>query len=102
MRLATSAVDACQQFLSRFDKADGAPPDRVEEEQERAYIQCRFALARANGRLETKASLVASLKCYEQLHAYLHRNKVDGCETEASVCRDYIELLPHKIQRAAE
>ena len=94
-----AAVEACGQFLSRFNGADGAPPSRVEEEQERAYIQCRFHLARAHGRIETPDGLVASLK-YREIVDYLKRNGVEGCEQEAAVCGEYIELLPMKIARA--
>jgi hypothetical protein len=97
------AVDACTEFISRFDAPNG-PPERVEEEQERAYVQCHFHLARAHGTLETPASLGASLREYEFLSKYLTRNKVEGCEQEVHMCVEMAELLPHKIanaQRAA-
>ena len=95
-------AETCGEFISRFE-ANG-PPSRVEEEQERAYVQCHFHLARAHSQLDTADSLGAALKEYEFLSAYLTRNKVDGTEQEASMCQQMVELLPHKIanaQRAA-
>ena len=90
-------------FLSRFDKAaegGGVPPDRVEEGQERAYLQCRFNLARAYGKLELADYLVSSQREYEGLHAYFERNKVEGMDGEARVTKEMTELLPAKIAMA--
>ena len=92
-------VEACDAFLSRFVVND-KPPDKVEEEQERAYITCRFHLARAHGKLDTPAALGAALKEYQLIRDYLKRNKVDGMEQEAQVCGEMAELLPHKIAAA--
>ena len=73
----------------------------MEEEQERAYIQCHFHKARAHSKLELQPeSLAQALKSYEYLAKYLTRNKVDGSEEEAKVCSEMAELLPLKIANA--
>ena len=96
----TETAEACHKFLSRFDAKDGTPPAKVDEEQERAYITCRFTLARAHGKLPTLDGMTASLTEFERIDAYLRRNKVDGMEEEAKMCREMVELLPHKIAAA--
>ena len=72
----------------------------MDEEQERAYITCRFTLARAHGKLPTLDGMTASLTEFECIDAYLRRNKVEGMEEEAKMCREMVELLPHKIAAA--
>ena len=94
------AVECCDAFLSRFDAGPTGPPDRVEVEQERAYIQCHFHKARALGKLEKPDSLVASLRAYEFIHKYCARNQPEGSEDEVSACAEMIELLPMKIAQA--
>jgi hypothetical protein len=96
----TETAEACRKFLSRFDAKDGTPPAKVDEEQERAYITCRFTLARAHGKLPTLDGMTASLTEFECIDAYLRRNKVEGMEEEAKMCREMVELLPHKIAAA--
>ena len=92
-------VEACDDFLARFDEPK--PKDRVEIEQERAYIQCHFNKARAHGKLDLSPdSLVQALQGYEYLAKYLTRNKVEGSEEEAKVCAEMAELLPMKIAQA--
>lgn len=61
------------------------PLTQVEEEQERAYLTCRFHLARAYGKLETAESLASAQKEYELIDAYFSRQRVDGMEQEAQV-----------------
>ena len=98
-----TAVDACTAFLDKFEP-EGKPPAKVEVDQERAYLQCRFHRARAHGKLETAGGLGASLREYEALAGYLERNAVEGMDEERKVAREMVELLPHKIrnvQRAA-
>ena len=94
-----AAIDACNAFISRFE-TDGEMPQRVDESQERAYVQCRFHRARAHGKLETVPALGTALKEYEQLVTYLGRNAVDGMEQELGICKEMVELLPHKIRNA--
>jgi hypothetical protein len=93
------ATEACREFLSRFE-ADGKPPAKVDEEQERAYLTCRFHLARAHGKLDAADSLGASMQEYERIAAYIKANSVEGMEEEAKVCAEMAELLPHKIAAA--
>ena len=92
-------VDSCTAFLSRFD--DPEPPERVEIEQESAYIQCHFHRARAYSKLDTNPeSLGRALKAYEMLAKYLTKNKVEGSVEEAKVCEEMASLLPMKIAQA--
>ena len=103
-------VETCNEFLQRFETTAGGgdgdgeggavAPEKVEDEQERAYITCRFHLARAHGKLDSPESLGAALRQYELITAYLTRNKVEGMEQEAEVCSEMVELLPHKIKAA--
>ena len=72
----------------------------VEEEQERAWVQCHFHRARAHGKLDTPSSLVASLKEYELLSSYLAKHRLEGFADELNVCKEMVELLPHKIRNA--
>ena len=44
--------------------------------------------------------MTASLTEFERIDAYLRRNKVDGMEEEAKMCREMVELLPHPIAAA--
>ena len=95
----TLCVEACTAFLSRFD--DPKEPERVEVEQERAYIQCHFHRARAHSKLDADPDhLVAALKEYQMLAKYLVQNKVEGSEEEARVCEEMASLLPMKIAQA--
>ena len=54
----------------------------------------------ALGKLDTAASLTASLKEYEIINGYLKRHPVEEMGEEAKVCREMAELLPHKIANA--
>ena len=56
--------------------------------------------ARALGKLESPASLGASLLAYEALGAYLAKHKVEGMDGEMQAAKEMAELLPHKIKRA--
>jgi hypothetical protein len=95
------AVEACTAFIVRFDlPEDDVPAQKVEEDQERAYIQCHFNRARAYSKLDTVAMLGASLKEYELITAYLARNQVDSMQEELQVCKEMTTLLPHKIKNA--
>jgi len=93
-------VTAYGAFLSRFEKKPedgGGQPDRVEEESESAYLTANFHVARAWSRLEDVESLRQSLHAYEYLDSYLRRNRVEGMETEAAVCKEMVELLPRRL-----
>lgn len=93
------AVEACNEFLKRFDEPKR--PDRVEEEQERAYVQTCFQRARAHGKLDLSVdSLALALKEYKYLGEYLTRNKVEGSEDEAAAAKEMASLLPMKIEQA--
>jgi len=95
-----AVAQACTAFLSRFDDEKGAPPAKVDEEQERAYLTCRFQLARAHGKLPTPDGIAASLQQYTVIDGYMRSNAVQGMEEEAKVCREMVELLPHKLSAA--
>ena len=95
-----AVAEACEAFLSRFYDDKGEPPAKVDEEQERAYLTCRFHLARAHGKLPSADAIAAGLKQYEIIDKYLKSNQVDGMEEEAKVCSEMVELLPHKLAAA--
>lgn len=62
-----------------------------------AFLTANFHIARAFSRLDDVESLRGSLRAYEYLHGYYHRNKVNGMESEAAVCKEMVELLPRRI-----
>ena len=92
------AVEAHRAFLERFEK-DGAPPERAEEESEAAYLQSRFQVARAHGKLESSESVRLALEEYTSLDAYLRKHKVEGMAAEADACAEMLRLLPHKLSQ---
>ena len=96
-----TAVEACKDFISRLEP-DGVLPSRVDEEQERAYIQAHFHLGRAYGKLDSPQSLSSSLEEYKLISDYLQRNQVEGMAQEAAVCKEMVRAPARRAWRSQE
>ena len=100
MTVAT-VIEAYDSFLKGFYK-DGAPPSKVEEGSEQAYLMAWFHKARAHGKLHSVEALRDSLAAYKYLVEYFDTNQVEDMDDEAQICREMAQLLPRRIEMAAK
>ena len=95
-----AVAGAYASFLKRFE-VEGKPPDKVEAEQEDAFVTAHFHTARAYGKLVGVEWQRRALAEYELLDGYFTRTPVEGMEEEAKVCKEMAELLPMRIAQLA-
>lgn len=100
---ARAAAEGYERFLRAYDDDEntGQPPERVPEDEERAYLTARFVLARVvsktHGAGSEAEALARALVEYEAFASYVKRHAVTGFDAEAGLCAEMAELLPTKI-----